>query len=245
MIVEPNYRKATTGFSNEFQVGRLNGRSVSALAAVASIDYGQEPNAFYRNRFKRLIDVVLVVLAAPVVVPVLLIAAVFIAMDGSSPIYWSERVGRHGRVFKMMKLRTMVHDADSRLEAYLKQNPKAAHEWETTQKLKNDPRITPLGRLLRKTSVDELPQLWNVLIGEMSLVGPRPFMPSQTSLYPGRSYYELLPGLTGPWQVSERNESEFIDRAIYDHQYYETVSLRTDVTLIIRTVSVVFNATGY
>ena len=124
-------------------------------------------------------------------------------------------------------------------------NPEARLEWNSTQKLKADPRITRLGRLLRKTSMDELPQLWNVLIGDMSLVGPRPMMPSQRSLYNGTAYYALRPGITGPWQVSERNEVEFSQRAEFDREYEENVSLLTDLRLLVATTQVVIRGTGY
>lgn len=190
-------------------------------------------------------DVTLVLLGGVLVIPVLLVLCLIIARNGGSPIYWSDRVGRDGRVFRMMKLRTMVHDADAQLQAYLDGNPEAAAEWRSTQKLKHDPRITPLGNLLRKSSMDELPQLWNVLIGDMSLVGPRPMLPNQRHMYPGRAYYALRPGVTGPWQVSDRNECKFSKRAEFDSDYYETLSLRSDVDLLFRTAAVVVRATGY
>jgi lipopolysaccharide/colanic/teichoic acid biosynthesis glycosyltransferase len=192
-----------------------------------------------------MLDVALVVLFAPVVLPIILFIALFVMRDGHSPIYWSERVGRNGRVFRMMKLRTMVHDADSRLEAYLASDAQAAAEWADTQKLKHDPRITYLGRMLRKTSLDELPQLWNVLIGDMALVGPRPMMPSQRKIYPGRAYYALRPGVTGPWQVSDRNECGFAKRADFDLEYHHSLSFLNDLRLLMRTVAVVLRGTGY
>jgi lipopolysaccharide/colanic/teichoic acid biosynthesis glycosyltransferase len=107
------------------------------------------------------------------------------------------------------------------------------------QATKNDPRVTPLGRLLRKASLDELPQLWNVLKGDMSLVGPRPMLPEQRTLYPGRAYYRMRPGLTGPWQVSDRNATSFAGRAEFDADYATRQSLRTDIVILIRTTWVV------
>jgi exopolysaccharide production protein ExoY len=199
----------------------------------------------YRSFVKRLIDVVLVIMALPFVLLVVLPIAVYIRRDGHSPIYWSERVGRYGRSFKMMKLRTMVPDADERLAACLASDPEAAAEWQATQKLKSDPRITAFGRFLRKSSLDELPQLWNVLKGDMALVGPRPMMPNQRKLYPGRAYYALRPGVTGPWQVSDRNESTFAKRADYDLDYSRKVTLAHDAALIWQTLAVVLRGTGY
>ena len=127
----------------------------------------------------------------------------------------------------------MVIDADQRLAAHLAADPALRAEWDETQKLKNDPRITAVGRLLRKTSLDELPQLWNVLKGDMSLVGPRPMMPEQRALYPGRAYYSMRPGLTGPWQVSDRNETSFAGRAEFDAAYARRMSLRTDLVILL------------
>jgi exopolysaccharide production protein ExoY len=204
-----------------------------------------ESQGAYRRVFKRLIDVTLVLLSAPLVLMLVLPLMVWIWRDGHSPIYWSDRVGRRGRIFRMMKLRTMVPDADARLEAHLAAHPEDAAEWAETQKLKCDPRITGFGRFLRKSSLDELPQLWNVLKGDMSLVGPRPMMPNQRKLYPGRAYYALRPGITGSWQVSDRNESTFVARADYDLDYSHNVTLKTDIGLIWRTLSVVLRGTGY
>ncbi|WP_227271792.1 sugar transferase [Roseobacter weihaiensis] len=200
---------------------------------------------FYRNITKRAIDVTLVVLAGLVVLPVLVVLMGLIARDGHSPIYSHQRVGRFGKNFRMYKLRTMVANADDMLAEHLRTNSSARIEWETTQKLKNDPRITPIGRILRKISADELPQLFNVLIGDMSLVGPRPMMASQKNLYSGTSYFELRPGITGLWQVSDRNDCAFSDRVKFDDTYNRIVSFSTDVAVLLRTVKVVMRGTGY
>ncbi|MEO0915135.1 MAG: sugar transferase, partial [Pseudomonadota bacterium] len=135
--------------------------------------------------------------------------------------------------------------AKEKLEAHLAANPAARMEWNATQKLKNDPRITPLGRFLRKTSLDELAQLWNVLVGDMALVGPRPMMPEQVTLYPGHAYFQLRPGITGFWQISERNETSFSSRALYDSKYNAALSFGTDLAVLLRTVGVVVRATGH
>lgn len=200
---------------------------------------------FYRSKAKHALDVILTVLALPVAVPLILILAALVALDGHSPLYSQQRLGRNGKHFRIWKLRTMVHKADRHLESYLERNSDARQEWKTTQKLKNDPRITRVGRLLRKTSMDELPQLWNVLNGTMSLVGPRPMMPTQRSLYPGQNYFSLKPGITGLWQISDRNNCEFSSRAYYDDLYEKTVSLKTDISILLRTVGVVLRGTGY
>jgi exopolysaccharide production protein ExoY len=200
--------------------------------------------AFYRHYFKRAFDVVAVLAVAPFVLPVLAILGFLIRRDGGPAFYKQERVGKGGRIFHLWKLRSMVVDADSELEAYLAENPIARREWDQNQKLFKDPRVTAVGRLIRKSSLDELPQLWNILKGDMSLVGPRPMMPSQQRLYAGRAYYALRPGLTGIWQTRARNQSSFASRARYDREYDRRLSFLTDLGLIRNTVFVVLRGTG-
>lgn len=202
-------------------------------------------NRIYRKLGKRALDVFAVLMAALFVLPVVGILALLIARNGGQPFYTQKRVGRHGRIYRIWKLRSMVPDADARLEAHLTAKPTARQEWDATQKLKNDPRITRFGYLLRKSSMDELPQLWNVLKGDMSLVGPRPMMPCQMALYSGQAYYNLQPGITGSWQVSARNASTFADRAKFDTSYDRDVSLVEDTKLLLATVRVVLKGTGY
>ncbi len=200
--------------------------------------------ALYRDVFKRALDVALVILGA---LPILLIVGVFallIARDGHSPFYAQKRLGRNGRVFNIWKLRSMVPDAEARLSAYLDKTPAARAEWDRTQKLRNDPRITAIGRLIRKTSIDELPQMFNVLRGDMSLVGPRPMMPCQQDIYPGTAYYALRPGITGYWQISVRNESSFAQRAGFDTAYLAQLSLINDLRVLVKTMRVVLHGTG-
>lgn len=199
----------------------------------------------YRNSFKRALDILLVVLALPMVLPLVALLALLIARDGHSPFYLQDRVGRGGRTFKLWKLRTMVPDAKAHLEQFLATNDEARKEWDAYQKLTNDPRITAFGHFLRKSSLDEIPQLWNVLKGDMSLVGPRPMMTEQRSLYSGQAYYVLRPGLTGLWQVSDRNESTFAQRAEFDATYEKSLSFVTDFKVIVATVGVVLRGTGH
>lgn len=199
----------------------------------------------YESFGKRLLDVTLVLLAAPVILIIVSLLAVFVALDGGRPFYSQKRVGKGGRIYRMWKLRTMVVNADACLEAYLAANPQARAEWNKTQKLKSDPRITAFGQFLRRSSLDELPQLWNVLAGHMSLVGPRPMMVSQKDLYPGTDYYDLRPGLTGLWQVSARNDTTFADRADFDSRYRQELSFSKDLQLICATFRVVLKATGH
>ena len=198
----------------------------------------------YRKAFKRLLDVAVILAAAPVVVPVVAGLALAVTRDGGRPFYCQVRVGKGGKPFLMWKLRSMVPDADQRMEAYLASNPEARAEWDSTQKLREDPRVTPLGQFLRRSSLDELPQLWNVLKGDMSLVGPRPMMLNQQSLYPGQGYYALRPGVTGYWQTAGRNRTTFEARAAYDDAYEADLTLWTDLRILARTVGVVLKGTG-
>ena len=212
-------------------------------AALATARTSSRPG-LYRRAFKRGFDILFVLATAPVVLPVVLLVALAVAFDGHNPFYAQRRVGLGGRVFRMWKIRTMVPDADATLERHLAADPALRAEWQHHQKLRNDPRITPLGRVLRKTSLDELPQFLNVLTGEMSVVGPRPMMLNQAALYPGASYYALRPGVTGPWQVSDRNASSFAERARFDDSYHAALSLGGDLSLLARTVAVMLRGTG-
>ena len=193
---------------------------------------------------KRLVDLALVAVGGPFFLPLIMILVVLVRLDGGPAFYLQPRIGKHGRVFRLWKLRSMVPNAEAALATYLDSNPDARAEWDSTQKLRHDPRLTLIGGFLRRYSLDELPQLWNVLIGDMSLVGPRPMMPSQRLLYPGTAYYDLRPGLTGLWQISERNNCTFAERAAYDNRYAQSVSVGVDFAVLVRTVSVVFRGTG-
>lgn len=232
---------------------RLPPESLSAPSAAVKPTISEAPSSrnasarfgIYRHGGKRILDALVIVLSLPAVLPVILVLALLVMRDGSSPFYCQTRVGRGGRLYRMWKLRTMVADADARLEACLAACPEARREWDRTQKLKADPRITSFGRFLRKSSLDELPQLLNVLRGDMSLVGPRPMMPDQTSLYPGKAYYMLRPGITGLWQVSERNASAFAERAHYDTLYEQRLTLMADLRILAATTRVVLRGTGY
>ena len=199
---------------------------------------------FYRRTVKRWLDIGFVLMALPFVFPVVMVLALALKASGQSPFFSQDRVGKDGRVFKLWKLRTMVPDAEARLRAYLQSDDVARQEWEAYQKLSRDPRITEFGQFLRKSSLDELPQLWNVLCGDMSLVGPRPMMVDQQELYPGSAYYALRPGLTGTWQISDRNQSTFAQRAEFDADYERSLSLVKDLKILLATVGVVLRATG-
>ena len=202
------------------------------------------PETFYQKHLKRGFDFAAALGLILAVSPILIVAAVLVMLDGHSPVFVQERIGRNGRLFRMLKLRSMVPDAAGALQRHLAGNTEARLEWDETQKLRKDPRITWIGRFLRKTSIDELPQLFNVLTGDLSLVGPRPLLPSQLVMYPGRAYFGMVPGLTGLWQVEGRSETAIPDRARYDRRYADRVSFWRDLSILLRTFGAVARATG-
>jgi lipopolysaccharide/colanic/teichoic acid biosynthesis glycosyltransferase len=222
--------------------GDYSAATVRARVAGSPSEFCQRSS--YGNGGKRFLDVVLVLLTLPISIPLILGMAFLVALDGGKPLYRQKRLGRGGRVFHIVKLRTMVPGADTLLESHLCEDSLARSEWEETQKLRCDPRITRIGRFLRKSSLDELPQLWNVLKGDMALVGPRPMMVDQADLYPGKDYYALRPGITGLWQISERNETSFAERAGFDSKYIASLSLPRDLLILVKTIGVVLRGTG-
>lgn len=193
---------------------------------------------------KRSFDLAVVLMFAPGILCLIAILAVLVRLDGGAAFYRQPRVGVGGRIFMLWKLRTMVPDADRKLEEQLALDPQARLEWNQTQKLKADSRVTAVGYYLRKYSLDELPQLINVFVGDMSLVGPRPFLPEQRQMYDGKAYYRMRPGLTGLWQVGKRNESTFAERAVIDTDYFRRMSFFTDMWILSRTPLVVVRGTG-
>ena len=202
----------------------------------------------YEQWGKRAFDIMWVVLILPIALPVLLTAWAITVIGGGSGFYGQQRIGQGGRVFRCWKVRTMRPDADHALAELVADCPDIAREWQANQKLECDPRITPVGRFLRRTSIDELPQLWNVLTGEMSLIGPRPFTPDQKPLYdntrPSCAYYRLRPGISGLWQVQSRNDGVFQDRVSFDEIYARNLSLWYDLKIALLTIVVILQTTG-
>jgi exopolysaccharide production protein ExoY len=201
----------------------------------------------YRAFGKRLFDLLICMALAPIALPVIGIFALLVRKDGGSSFFSQTRVGKNGRHFKCLKLRTMRVDAEEHLVEMCRVDPEIRKEWELYQKLDKDPRITKVGNILRKTSLDELPQFLNVFLGDMSYFGPRPFLPSQSALYlnaGGQAYFQMRPGISGAWQVSARNESTFVERVEYDEAYYKDLSLKTDLTLLWKTFAVVIQSNG-
>ena len=206
---------------------------------------GEVQNSLYRNGGKRALETLLVILSLPFFLPIMLLCVVALWIEGGNPFYRQDRLGKDGKHFSILKLRTMVRDADAVLEDYLARDPKMRREWDEKQKLIQDPRVTRVGALLRSSSVDELPQLWNVLTGEMSLIGPRPMMPDQLAMYGNPAhYFALRPGITGLWQISARNENRFSFRNEVDATYDRSMSVTGDIAIIFKTVGVMLRRTG-
>ncbi|SLN51183.1 Undecaprenyl phosphate N,N'-diacetylbacillosamine 1-phosphate transferase [Aquimixticola soesokkakensis] len=204
--------------------------------------------SLYADGAKRVLDVMFAIALMPILLPVIVLLWAMVRLDGGAGFYSQKRVGKDGKVFNCLKLRTMVLNAEKVLEDLCASDPEVAAEWERDQKLRNDPRITRVGKFLRATSLDELPQFFNVLRGDMSFVGPRPFMVSQQMLYVaagGRAYFRMRPGITGAWQIDGRGVSTFADRVGYDESYYDKLSFLTDTKYMLATVKIVAKRTGH
>jgi Undecaprenyl-phosphate galactose phosphotransferase WbaP len=200
------------------------------------------------NQFcKRVIDQTLSLLLGILLLPVMLAVVVIIRLESpGSALFFHRRIGHGGRQFRMWKFRTMRQDGNRILQEYLRQHPEEEAEWKERRKLRNDPRVTRVGRILRKTSLDELPQLWNVLRGDMSLVGPRPIVADEAAKYSSwfDHYCRVVPGLTGLWQVSGRSDTDYKKRVALDSYYVRNWSPWFDIYLLARTVRVVFKGEG-
>ena len=196
--------------------------------------------------FKRTMDIVLSFGLILILSPIFLILYLLIYIDGGKPIYKHPRIGRDGKLFNCFKFRSMVLDSEEILSELLKQDPECKSEWEKEFKLKNDPRVTKIGSFIRRTSLDELPQLFNVLIGQMSLVGPRPITEKELAFYESNVDYYLMakPGITGLWQVSGRNDIDYETRVYFDSWYVKNWSLWNDIAILFKTIRVVVKKNG-
>lgn len=201
-----------------------------------------------RNRLaKRVFDLVATIGGGLLILPILLVLAVLVGIDNKGHIIFAHRrVGQNGKLFPCYKFQSMVPDAQERLKEYLAKNPEARKEWEESFKLTNDPRVTKLGAFLRKTSLDELPQIWNVLMGDMSLVGPRPIVTKEIERYGDyiREYYMVPPGITGMWQVNGRSDTTYEERVAMDTWYVRNWTVWIDLVYLFKTVKTVFTGKG-
>jgi exopolysaccharide production protein ExoY len=232
----------------------LDAQGIEAEKPWSSIEIKSESSGFEGRRqqiigraSKRMMDVVLSLLTVLILSPILLIVAIIIkASDGGPIIYSHQRIGRRGASFGCLKFRSMRPDAAAQLAYLLDNDPAARQEWDATRKLKNDPRVTVVGDILRKSSLDELPQLINVLRGDMSLVGPRPITSEEQSHYGEHitAYFAVRPGLTGRWQVSGRNDVSYQHRVLLDAHYVRNWSFLADLVIMAKTVPALFTQRG-
>lgn len=224
------------------------GFSDETTARRRVLDFERFPANLFRYKvLKRALDLVGVLLIMPFLVPVLLAVACSVRLTSPGPIFYSHRrIRQNGAFFSMWKFRTMCVNSAEVLDQYLAAHPEARAEWTKSHKLRDDPRITPVGALLRKYSLDELPQFWNVVTGQMSLVGPRPIVAAEVERYRETftQYCRVKPGLTGLWQVSGRSELSYDQRVALDRQYVNTWALRRDVRILLKTVPSVVNQDG-
>jgi lipopolysaccharide/colanic/teichoic acid biosynthesis glycosyltransferase len=239
-------RRRDPGGARAVALARFDDASAMSQPWEAYVPARIPETGFYRARGKRAFDLVVSAGMLVVLAPLLAVLMLIVACDGGRPVFAHTRVGRFGRRFRCLKIRSMRHGAEHELAAILAADSAAAAEWARDSKLTDDPRVTRLGAFLRKASLDELPQLWNVLRGEMSLVGPRPVTADELRRYgaAAASYMALKPGLTGPWQVDGRNAISYADRVALDVDYARSYGFRRDVSIVVRTGLAVLKLTG-
>ncbi|CDZ29652.1 sugar transferase [Neorhizobium galegae] len=225
----------------------MNGTHLQAPEQFAFPRIGNEASHRLSVYLKRALDTVISLIALIVLMPmIVMLIALLYAVQGRPIFVGHRRIGKNGVMFPCLKFRTMVPNADEALRRHLSANPSDGAEWAATRKLKNDPRITPLGALLRKSSADEIPQLLNVILGHMSIVGPRPIVSSEAEFY-GRhfvDYIRVRPGLTGLWQISGRNDISYNARVELDMRYVREQSIWGDIVIMAKTVPAVLRAHG-
>ena len=221
--------------------------SVRDFGGILGFATSHRLNMFWNIWIKRFIDISIVLAGGIILSPLLLCIVILIKLNSPGPVLYSQkRIGRRGAYFRAHKFRSMVIDADEKLKQLLAEDPAVRKEWEQSQKLKKDPRITGIGRLLRKTSLDEIPQFINVLRGEMSLVGPRPIVDDEIQKY-GEDFqriFSIKPGVTGLWQVSGRSDTNYSDRVSFDTYYLQSWSVWLDIWIICKTVGVMIKGRG-
>ncbi|MBF9030326.1 sugar transferase [Rhodobacterales bacterium HKCCE3408] len=228
---QDGFARAEHGAVRQLRYGGVNGSRFSAIGGVP----------------KRAADLLIASIGICLLAPLLVLVALAVRLTSPGPaLFGHERIGLNGQPFLCWKFRTMRADANTVLAAYLDSDPALAREWEETRKLRRDPRITRLGRILREYSVDELPQLLNVLRGDMSIVGPRPVVAAELARYGSAAehYLAARPGITGLWQVSGRSDTSYGERVQLDLSYVSNWSFVGDVRIILRTVPAVIGSRG-
>jgi exopolysaccharide production protein ExoY len=227
--------------------GLRDGRIARADAALRVQASANKAYWLAADWIKYGLDVFLAATALILLSPMLMMAVILLLLVQGGPIFIAHRrIGRHGVIFPCFKLRTMVSNGDELLAQHLATNPELRAEWQATQKLKDDPRVTPLGRIIRKNSIDEIPQLLNVIRGEMSLVGPRPIVAKEAEFYGQHfsHYIKVRPGLTGLWQVSGRSDTSYKTRVELDVRYVSERSICGDVMIMAKTLPAVLASRG-
>ncbi len=241
-----------SSFKYNIVIPDISGVSTASMATreiAGSIGFltTQQLSRPLNRALKRLLDLAVLIISAPVTLILMLVIAVIIKVSSHGPVFFKhKRIGKNGKMISIIKFRSMYPDAEKKLFDLLESNPHYKEEWEKYQKLTNDPRVTPVGRFLRKMSLDELPQIWNVLKGELSLIGPRPVTKEEKLRY-GKSFeyvFSVKPGLSGLWQVSGRSDLDYARRISLDSFYIQNWSIWMDIWLIARTLFVVFLARG-
>lgn len=238
------YTVVVSGQLDSMMSGAPHLRDIAGIVAFSSTNYLTKIQSWVA---KRSFDLAIIIFTLPLVLPISLLVALLVKITSPGPIlYGHKRVGLNGKEFKCWKFRSMYIDADKQLAKILKENPKMKKQWDKERKLENDPRVTPLGKFIRKASLDELPQLINIFVGQMSFVGPRPVMQDELERYGKKADYILsvLPGLSGMWQTSGRSDTAYEDRVTLDAYYIQNWSIWLDIWILIKTVWVVLAGKG-
>jgi Undecaprenyl-phosphate galactose phosphotransferase WbaP len=235
-VVIPNYHNITTIWM-----------SVRDFSGILGIDTSNKLKLTWNLIIKRILELVTVIIGGIIILPFLLLTALIIKLNSPGPVLFKQkRIGKDGKEFTFYKFRSMATDAEKQLQVLMENNTALKEEWEKTHKLQNDPRITSFGKIIRRTSIDEFPQLINILKGDMSLVGPRPIVEDEIQKY-GKDFNRVFsnrPGLTGLWQVSGRSDTEYHDRISYDTYYLQNWSIWLDLWIIYKTFGVVLFGKG-
>jgi Undecaprenyl-phosphate galactose phosphotransferase WbaP len=231
--------------------GDQNGGSVwiepHDIGGIVGLEVKQNLFNDVQQFFKRVVDLGLVILLSPIAILLFVLLAALIKINSPGPVFYRQkRIGKDGKEFIIWKFRTMLEDADQNFKKYLEQNSDHKAEWEKNQKIKNDPRVTQVGKLMRRLSLDELPQIINILQGDMSLVGPRPIVEEEVQYYGNRIhlYTKVKPGLTGLWQVSGRNDTTYEQRVRFDEYYVRNWSIWIDIYILAQTIGAVLGGKG-
>lgn len=238
------YTIVVSGKQNMLMSGTPHLKDIAGIVGFSSTNHLTKIQWLFA---KRAIDIAIILLTLPLTLPVSLITALLVKITSPGPVlYGHKRVGKNGREFKCWKFRSMFIDADEQLAKILRENPEMKKQWDKDRKIENDPRITPFGKIIRKTSLDELPQLLNIFTGQMSFVGPRPVTESELVRYGKDADYILsvTPGLSGMWQTSGRSDTAYEDRVTLDSYYIQNWSIWLDLWILIKTVWVVVKGKG-